>query len=33
MYMTMLFTHGGLGLSLSLEMVFKPERIAFISAS
>ena len=31
--MTMLFTHGGLGLSQSLEMVCKAECIAFSSAS
>ena len=31
--MTMLFTHGGLGLSQSLEMVGKAERIALSSAS
>ena len=31
--MTMLFTHGGLGLSQSLVMVCKAERIAFSSAS
>ena len=31
--MTMLFTHGGLGLSQSLEMVCNAEPIAFISAS
>ena len=31
--MTMLFTHGGIGLSQSSEMVCKAERIAFSSAS
>ena len=31
--MTKLFTHGGLGLSQSLEMVCNAERIAFSSAS
>ena len=31
--MTMSFTHGGLGLSRSLEMVCKAERIAFSAAS
>ena len=31
--MTMLFLHGGLGLSQSLGMVCKAERIAFCSAS
>ena len=31
--MTMLFTHGGLRLSQSLEMVCNAERIAFCSAS
>ena len=30
---TMFFTHGGLGLSQSLEMVCKAKRIAFSSAS
>ena len=31
--MTMLFTHGGLGLSQSFEMLCKTERIAFSSSS
>ena len=31
--LTMLFTHGGLGLTQSMEMVCKAERIAFSSAS
>ena len=31
--LTMLFTRGGLGLSQSLDMVCKAERIAFCSAS